>query len=42
MLCLPGSYFGPGNERHLRIAFANADNAAIETLPDRFHGLSMR
>jgi aspartate/methionine/tyrosine aminotransferase len=42
VLCLPGSYFGPGNEGHLRIAFANADNAAIETLPDRFRGLSMR
>jgi aspartate/methionine/tyrosine aminotransferase len=42
VLCLPGSYFGPGNERHLRIAFANADRAAIETLPDRFRGLSMR
>jgi aspartate/methionine/tyrosine aminotransferase len=42
VLCLPGSYFGPGNERHLRIAFANADRAAIETLSDRFRGLSMR
>jgi aspartate/methionine/tyrosine aminotransferase len=42
VLCLPGSYFGPGNERHLRIAFANADRAAIETLPDRFRGLNMR
>ena len=42
VLCLPGSYFGPGNERHLRIAFANADGAAIETLPDRFRGFSMR
>jgi len=42
VLCLPGSYFGTGNERHLRIAFANADRAAIETLPDRFRGLSMR
>jgi aspartate/methionine/tyrosine aminotransferase len=42
VLCLPGSYFGPGNEHHLRIAFANADRAAIETLPGRFRGLSMR
>ena len=42
VLCLPGSYFGPGSERHLRIAFANADRAAIETLPDRFRGLIMR
>jgi aspartate/methionine/tyrosine aminotransferase len=42
VLCLPGSYFGPGNERHLRIAFANADRAAIGILPERFHGFSMR
>ena len=29
MLALPGSYFGPGNETHLRFAFANADETAI-------------
>ncbi|EWY42169.1 aspartate/tyrosine/aromatic aminotransferase [Skermanella stibiiresistens SB22] len=40
VLCLPGSYFGPGNEHHLRIAFANADRAAIESLPDRFLNLT--
>jgi aspartate/methionine/tyrosine aminotransferase len=40
VLCLPGSYFGPGNERHLRIAFANADRTAIESLPDRFLNLT--
>jgi aspartate/methionine/tyrosine aminotransferase len=35
VLCLPGSMFGPGQERHLRIAFANADAADMETLADR-------
>ena len=39
VLGLPGSYFGPGQEEHLRFAFANADEAAIATLPDRLAGL---
>lgn len=39
VLGLPGSYFGPGQERHLRFAFANADEAAIATLPRRLSGL---
>ena len=29
VLALPGSYFGPGQERHLRMAFANAAPPAI-------------
>ncbi len=29
ILALPGPYFGPGQERHLRMAFANVDEAAI-------------
>lgn len=29
VLALPGSYFGPGQEQHLRIAFANAMTPAI-------------
>ncbi len=33
--CLPGGYFGPGQERFLRIAFANAEAAALATLPER-------
>ena len=41
VLCLPGSYFGPGNDNHLRIAFANADRAAIQGLPDRFQNLTI-
>ena len=29
VLALPGSYFGPGQENHVRLAFANADEAGI-------------
>ena len=35
LLCLPGSMFGPGQDDHLRIAFANAEAADMETLADR-------
>ena len=35
VLCLPGSMFGPGQEQHLRIAFANAEASDMETLVDR-------
>ena len=35
VLCLPGSMFGPGQERYLRIAFANAEVSDMETLVDR-------
>jgi len=35
LLGLPGPFFGPGQERHLRLAFANAELAAIEQLPAR-------
>jgi len=35
VLCLPGSYFGPGQEGFLRIAFANASVLAIEEIPKR-------
>lgn len=39
VLGLPGSYFGPGQDDHLRFAFANADEAAIATLPERLSEL---
>jgi aspartate/methionine/tyrosine aminotransferase len=29
VLALPGSYFGPGQDNHVRLAFANADEAGI-------------
>lgn len=35
ILCLPGSFFGPGQERFLRFAFANAQEADIEMLAAR-------
>jgi aspartate/methionine/tyrosine aminotransferase len=35
VLALPASYFGPGQDRFLRVAFANVDVAAIERLPAR-------
>ncbi len=39
VLGLPGSYFGPGQDDHLRFAFANADETAIATLPARLADL---
>ncbi len=38
-LCLPGSAFGPAQEQHLRIAFANTDTVAIPQVADRLAGL---
>ncbi|TVR05858.1 MAG: aminotransferase [Salinarimonadaceae bacterium] len=38
VLTLPGSYFGPGQEAFLRIAFANADPAEIAALDARLDG----
>ncbi|GES41430.1 hypothetical protein RsS62_06820 [Rhizobium dioscoreae] len=35
VVCIPGAYFGEGQERYLRLAFANADVTSIELLPDR-------
>ena len=40
VLGLPGSYFGPGQDNHLRFAFANADEAAISSLPERLANLA--
>ena len=41
VLALPGTYFGPGQDTHIRIAFANADTDVIAQLPDRMRGLSV-
>ena len=38
VLGLPGSYFGDGQETHLRIAFANAGLEAIAEIPTRLQG----
>ena len=35
VVCIPGSYFGKGQERYLRLAFANADTTSIALLGDR-------
>ena len=35
LLCLPGSYFGPGQEGFLRIAFANVSAEEIAGIPAR-------
>lgn len=37
ILCLPGSYFGAGQESYLRFAFANADTQTIALLRDRLN-----
>lgn len=41
VLALPGPWFGPGQERHLRVAFANVDVAALSSLRERFTGFSL-
>jgi aspartate/methionine/tyrosine aminotransferase len=42
VLTLPGSYFGPGQDGHLRIAFANADAPGIAAAAERLSGLGPR
>jgi aspartate/methionine/tyrosine aminotransferase len=41
VLCLPGSYFGPGQEGHLRVAIANVGAEVLAGLTERFRGLSL-
>ncbi len=41
ILCLPGSYFGPGQEDYLRFAFANADVETIGKLGARLANFSI-
>ncbi len=38
LLALPGSYFGPDQDAHLRMAFANVEAATIEAIADRLRG----
>lgn len=38
LLGLPGPFFGPGQERHLRLAFANAEDSVIAQVPARLRG----
>jgi aspartate/methionine/tyrosine aminotransferase len=37
LLCLPGSMFGPGQDRYLRLAFANVEAAAMPEVVDRLY-----
>ncbi|MBH0239762.1 aminotransferase [Methylobrevis albus] len=39
LLCLPGSWFGPGQEQFVRIAVANVDEAALAEVPARLRVL---
>ena len=38
ILCLPGDYFGPGQDRYLRFAFANLDAEQMPELARRLRG----
>lgn len=39
LLSLVGPFFGPGQDRHLRLAFANVDVEAIAQVPERLQAL---
>ncbi len=39
VLTLPGSFFGPGQEPYLRVAFANVDPARLSLVAERFSAL---
>jgi aspartate/methionine/tyrosine aminotransferase len=39
VVSLPGRVFGPGGERHIRLAFANTDEDTIAEVPRRLAGL---
>ena len=39
--CLPGAFFGEGNERYLRFAFANVDAQALSALPGKLKTLAL-
>jgi aspartate/methionine/tyrosine aminotransferase len=41
VLCLPGPYFGAGQESHLRAAFANVGAAELRQLRERLAGLDL-
>ena len=40
LMTLPGPFFGPGQDRHLRLAFANAAEAVLAELPGRLGAFS--
>jgi aspartate/methionine/tyrosine aminotransferase len=40
LIALPGSFFGPGQESHLRFAFANVEAAQLAPVAERLRGIS--
>jgi hypothetical protein len=40
VVTIPGGFFGPGQEHHLRLAFANAEAETILRLPERLRRLA--
>ena len=40
VLALPGSFFGPDQDRHIRFAFANVDETRVAELPERLTAVS--
>lgn len=40
LMTLPGPFFGPGQDRHLRLAFANAAEAVLAEVPGRLAAFS--
>jgi aspartate/methionine/tyrosine aminotransferase len=40
LMTLPGPFFGPGQDRHLRLAFANAAEAVLAQVPGRLAAFS--
>ena len=40
LMTLPGPFFGPGQDRHLRLAFANAAEAVLAQVPSRLAAFS--
>lgn len=39
IVTIPGAFFGPGNDRHLRVAFANATADVLGKLPERLRAI---
>ena len=42
VVTLPGSFFGPGQEDHLRFAFTNVDDRQIASLAARLASIADR
>ncbi len=40
LMTLPGPFFGPGQERHLRLAFANAGEEILAEVPGRLASIT--